>query len=128
MQYIAVLSQQDIVYFGLLLLLVLFGLLITLIYNHWINRRSVCPSPYTKNPLRKGTDLHWLTTEKVLRFLYHLHDYHNQMFDINKAAYCRETGRIFPDSVTWSGAVKVDWGFLQKRFPGQFVSWGRLTE
>ena len=57
-----------------------------------------------------------------------MHEYDNKFFDLNKAAICRTTGRIFPDSVTWYGAVEVDWNFLQKRYRGEYVSWGSLTE
>lgn len=53
--------------------------------------------------------------------------YDNRPFAIAKASYCRETGRIFPDSITWYGAIKVDWSFISKRYPGNFVSWGSLT-
>src|SRR5262249_10682082 len=36
--------------------------------------------------------------------------------------------RIFPDCMTWYGAIRVGWDFIQKRFPGDYVSWGSLTE
>lgn len=127
-QSLAVLSEQDLVNFGLLLFLVLLGLLTSFIYGTWINRGTSSPSPYTGRALRKGSDIHWLTIEKVLRFLYDMHDYNNRLFDFNRAAFCRDTGRIFPDSITWHGSIKVSWRFLQKRFPGNFVSWGSLTE
>lgn len=125
---LAVISEQDLVNFGLLLFLVLMGLLASFIYGIWVNRSTSCPCPYTGRSLRKGSDIHWMTKEKVLRYLYSMHDYHNRMFDPNSAAFCRDTGRIFPNAVTWYGVIKVDWGFLQKRFPGNFVSWGSLTE
>lgn len=57
-----------------------------------------------------------------------MHQYDNPMFDFDKAALCRETGRIFPNSVTWYGTIKVDWTFLQKRYPGNYVSWGSLSD
>lgn len=127
-EYLASVSPSDLVYFGLLMMLVLFGLVAVLIYNSWLNATSVSLSPYTGRPLRKATDLHWMTTEKVLRYLFRMHDYHNQMFDMRQAAYCRETGRLFSDVYTWYGSIKVDWGFLQKRFPGDYVSWGSLSQ
>lgn len=125
---LAVLSEQDLKYFGLLLFLVFLGLLASFLYTLWLDRNPSCPCPYTGHPLRKGTDIHWLTVEKVLRYLFDMHDYYNRLFDLSRAAYSRTTGRIFPDSVTWYGNIKVDWGFLQKRFPGKFVSWGSLTD
>ncbi len=125
---IAVITNQDIVYFGALLFLILFGLAAMSIFNWWFSYNPACPSPYTGHPMRSGADLHWMTKEKVLRFLYNRHEYHNRMFDINKAAICRQTGRVFPDSVNWLGSLKTDWDFIAKRYPGDFVSWGSLTE
>jgi len=127
-QSLAVLSEKDLVNFGLLLFLVLLGLLASFVYEIWMNRSTTCPCPYTGRALRKGSDIHWMTIEKVLRYLYNMHDYHNRMFDVTRAAHCRDTGRLFPDALTWHGSMKVDWGFLQKRYPGNFVSWGSLTE
>lgn len=57
-----------------------------------------------------------------------MHEYDNGLFDLSRAAICRTTGRIFPDSVTWHGSIRVDWNFLQKRYPGEYVSWGSLTQ
>jgi hypothetical protein len=125
---IVAITYQDIVYFGATFVLVLLGLAATVIYGWWMERTPTCPSPYTGNPMRSGSDLHWLTTEKVLRYLYDKHDYYNRMFDLRKAAVCRETGRIFPDAVNWFGTIKVDWSFIATRYPGNFVSWGSLTE
>ena len=72
--------------------------------------------------------MHYLTKGKVLKYLFDMHDYYNRMFDFNKAVIGRLTGRIFPDALSWHGAISVKWDFLQKRFPGEFVSWGSLTE
>src|SRR5262249_24979434 len=66
--------------------------------------------------------------EKALKFLYEMHQYDNRLFEIKKAALCRETGRIFPDAVTWYDTIKVDWSFIQKRHPGTYVSWGSLSD
>lgn len=57
-----------------------------------------------------------------------MREFHNNIFDIDKSSFCRDTGRIFPKSVTWYGVIKVDWSFLEKRFPGHWVSWGSLTD
>lgn len=50
------------------------------------------------------------------------------MFNLDKAALCRETGRLFPNAVTWYGTIKVDWTFLNKRYPGHYISWGSLSD
>ncbi|NGX43291.1 MAG: hypothetical protein K940chlam7_01586 [Chlamydiae bacterium] len=124
---LAVLTYQDIVYFGAALSLVFLALSASFYFGWWMSRRSVCPCPYTGHPLRLGSDLRYYTIEKVLRFLYDMHDYNNRMFDLNHAAVCRETGRIFSEAITWYDRIKVDWNFLQKRYPGKFVSWGSLS-
>lgn len=125
---IVAITNQDVIYFGLFLVLVFIGLVATSIFNWWISRNPTCASPYTGHPMRSGAELHWMTKEKVLRFLFDRHEYHNRMFDLNKAAVCRQTGRIFPDAVNWYGSLKVDWSFIARRYPGNFVSWGSLTE
>jgi hypothetical protein len=122
------LAYQDFSFIISILLLVLVGLAASFFFGWWMSRWAAAPSPYTGNPLRRGSDLRYLAVERVLRFLYDMHDYHNRMFDLNRAAICRETGRIFPEALTWYGAIKIDWDFLRKRYPGKFVSWGSLSE
>jgi len=124
----AVISQQELVSFWLLLFLVFLFLFTVFFFRLWQNREISCLSPYTGFPLRKGTDIFWVTRQKILRYLYDMHDYHNRIFDLQRAAFCRETGRIFPDALTWYGTIKVDWSFLQNRHPGDYVSWGSLTD
>lgn len=121
-------SNQDMVIFGAVLVLVLIGLFASFIFGWLYGDKPTCPSPYTGLPLRCGSDLHWQTTEKVLRSLFEYHQYHNRMFDLRKAAVCRDTGRIFPDATNWYGNIVVKWDFITKRYPGNFVSWGSLTE
>lgn len=93
-----------------------------------MSRREASLSPYTGLPLRRASGISYAAKEKVYRFLHEMHQYENRLFDLKNAALCRETGRIFPNCVTWYDAIKVDWTFLQKRFPGQFVSWGSLND
>jgi hypothetical protein len=90
--------------------------------------RAMGISPYTGIPLRRATDLTYFAAERVLRFLYEFQQYDNRIFKLSRAAYCRETGRIFTNCVTWLDTVKVDWTFLQKRYPGSYVSWGSLNK
>lgn len=97
-------------------------------YGWWLTRREASVSPYTGLPLRRATGLSFLYKEKTLRYLHDMHQYENRIFEFKKAAFCRETGRIFPNCVTWYDVIKLDWSFLQKRFPGEYVSWGSLTK
>lgn len=125
---LAVFTYEDVAFFSFAILFVFLLLMATFLFGYWVSKRQVTLSPYSKRPLRRGSDLSYSGIEKILRYLYHLHEFHNRMFDLNRAAYCRETGRVFPNALTWYGTLNVDWGFLQKRYPGNWVSWGSLTE
>ncbi len=120
--------SSDVVWFGLAILLVFLLLFALFWFGWWLSRRKPSLSPYSGMPLRRASDLSFNNMEKVLRFLYDLHQYDNRIFSFQKAAVCRETGRIFQDSITWYDSIKVDWGFIQKRYPGNFISWGSLPQ
>lgn len=126
---LAKVSSTEVGLFGLLIILVFLAFFSLFLVGVWLTRKRErgALSPYSRLPLRRGSDIHYMTAEKVLRFLYDMHEYDNRMFDLRKAAYCRETGRIFPNAMTWYGGIDVDWSFLQKRYPGRYVSWGSLT-
>lgn len=117
-----------VVYLSLAILLSLIVLLASCIFSYKLINQPPSLSPYTKAPLRYASDLSFDSKERVLRFLFEMHQYDNSMFDLEKAAFCRETGRIFSHAVTWYGVIKVDWNFLNKRFPGRYVSWGSLSD
>lgn len=115
-------------------LLLSFGILFTFFLlvaafwlGGWITKRSQGLSPYTGLPLRPASELSYYYAEKVVSYLYDIYQYDNRPFKIYKAAFCRETGRIFPNSVTWFDTIQVDWNFLYKRYPGNYVSWGSLN-
>lgn len=84
-------------------------------------------SPYSHAPLRKATELPYATIGKIYLFMTGLHQYDNRMFNIRRAAFCRETNRVFSDFVTFTGRIRWDWSFLHRRYPGTWVSWGSLT-
>ena len=105
-------------------LAILLGLFL---FNIWFSKNAQGRSPYTGLPLRRATDLSYSSAEKVLRYLYNYHQYDNRIFKLRKAVFCRDTGRIFQDCVTWYNTVDLDWSFLQKRYPGHYVSWGSLN-
>jgi len=120
--------DEDVVFFGLTVVLIFLMLLVSFFVGWWLSRNRVSPCPYTGRALRRGSDLHYTIVEKVLRYLFDIYQYDNRLFDLSRAAICRDTGRIFPESVTWYRTVHVDWTFLQKRYPGKYVSYGSLTE
>lgn len=127
MTLFAVVSYQDVAFFSFAILFVFLLLMATFAFGWWVSRKQVSLSPYSRLPLRSGSDLSYSSIETILRYLYKMHQYDNRMFDLNRAAFCRETGRIFPNALTWYGTLHVDWNFLQKRHPGHYVSWGSLT-
>ena len=120
-------TLEEMLFLGVSALIV-FLLLAFYFWYSWRENDSDILSLYSKKPLRRGSDVYWVEKEKVLKYLYKKHDYANRIFDFKKAVLCRETGRIFPDCVTWWGAIKLDWTFLNKRYPENFVSWGSLSK
>lgn len=125
---LAAVDSVDMTVFGILILLIFLLLFTLFAFSVWASRTPGSMSPYSRQPMRKGGDLPYSSKVKVLRFLYDMHQYDNRIFEFETAAVCRETGRIFPKVVTWYGVIKLDWTFLQKRYPGKYVSWGSLTE
>lgn len=124
---LAAVDSMDIALFGIFILIVVLILVGLCIFGIWLSRLPSSLSPYSRLPMRRGSDLSYFASEKVLRFLYNTHQYDNRIFSLRKSAVCRETGRIFPNVVTWYDKIKVDWTFIQKRYPGSYVSWGSLT-
>lgn len=110
------------------ILIALIAALVSCIITYRLINQPPSLSPYTKLPLRRASDLPHYSKECVLRYLFEMQQYHNPMFDFEKAAFCRETGRIFSNVVTRFGTIKVDWTFLNKRYSGNYVSWGSLSE
>lgn len=124
---LAFITYSDLVYFVGILFLVFLILIVYFGYEWWQRKLPPSVSPYTRLPLRRGNEIPYQRRIQVLRYLYELHDYYNGIIDFQKAAFCRETGRLFPKCQDWQGKIKLDWTFLQKRFPGHYVSWGSLT-
>jgi ABC-type multidrug transport system fused ATPase/permease subunit len=111
------------------LILLSFAFLALLFWIGWrMTQRSQSVSPYTGVPLRRTTEISYYSAERILRYLYDLHQYDNRIFKLSHAAFCRETGRIFQDCITWFDTIKIDWTFLQKRYPGHWISWGSLNK
>jgi hypothetical protein len=95
-------------------------------FGRWVskNRGSVCP--YTKKPMMLGVDLPVSFARQVEEFMKSQPQPENEPFDCCKSAICRETGRIFPNAIKRGEIIWLDWSFLEKRFPGNWVSWGSL--
>lgn len=125
---LAVVSQTDVVVFSVAILLI-FMLFVSIFFiSMWLQRHQAGVSPYSGLPLRRASDLPLTSAEKILRYFYDMHQYDNRIFSLKKAAFCRETGRVFQNCITWYGTVKVDWNFLQKRYPGNYISWGSIND
>lgn len=104
-----------------------FLLVIIYWYSFWVTDKTQGLSPYTGLPLRHVSELSYFYKERIILYMLSFHQYDNRPFKLRKAAFCRETGRIFPNCVTMFDTIKVDWTFLQKRYPGDYVSWGSLN-
>ncbi len=124
---IAQIGQEDIALFVLFLIGVLALLVGYFFLSYWKSERKRGESPYTGMPLRFASELTYLAKDKVRAYLKSYGEFDNRPFDFSSAALCRDTGRLFPECVTWTGAIKLDWSFIQKRCKGNFVSWGSLT-
>ena len=109
---------------GVIVLMVIIGFLGSILPL----KRSLPVSPYSEMPLRRAGTLRYTTQFIIKRYLKDMEDYDNRQFELNRASLCRETGRIFPDSVNWYGKMHVDWNFLRKRMPGSWISYGSLAE
>ena len=107
------------------------GSIALLFFFFWLTWRTFQQtggtSPYTSFPLRPADELPYYTIERIYHYLNGYHQFDNRMFDVKKAAFCRETGRIFPDAISWLWGIHVDWSFLRKRSTGHYVSWGSLS-
>lgn len=97
-------------------------------FSWW--RKNQLPSlcPYTKTPLRRATDLSFDSRERTARFLKAFNQFDNPPINFWYASFCRDTGRVFQNCMSWTGAIRVDWTFLQNRCPGNYASWGSLAE
>jgi hypothetical protein len=126
---LAVVSSSQVALFGLFVLCFFLGLLALSLAGVWLAKRqargALCP--YTKTPLRRCSELPYQTKIAILRYMFNTHQYDNRIFELRRASFCRETGRIFPNSVTWYDVIQIDWTFLRNRYPGNYVSWGSLT-
>jgi hypothetical protein len=120
-------TSFDVVLFAIAILASFFLLFGAFWFAWWVTRREASLSPYSGMPLRRATDLSCYSMEKVLRFLHNMNQYDNRIFEFRRSALDRETGRIFQNCVTWYDSIRVDWSFLNRRYPGHYVSWGSLT-
>ena len=127
---LAFVSSTEVTLFGIFILCFFLLLLALCVAGMWLTKRQEkgALSPYSKTPLRRCVDLPFQSKVDVLRYLFNYHQYDNRIFELRRATFCRDTGRIFTGSVTWYDVIDIDWSFLSKRYPGHYVSWGSLTD
>jgi hypothetical protein len=126
MTMLADVTQGEVALFGAFFLVAFLGVIALFFFAGCKRRHPSSLSPYTGLPLRRASDISFESKKRVLQFLHDRQEYDNRIFTIKSAALCRETGRLFPKSITWLDTIHVDWGFLRKRYPGNYVSWGSL--
>jgi len=128
--------MQDVEVLGhgaIFVLLISFVLVIALMagllwFGWWVSKKKGSMSPYSKVPMLLGTDVVPSIRRYVNDFLLSHPQPENSPIEFDTASICSETGRIFPNSVFRGMFVKLDWTFLQKGHPGNYVSWGSLSE
>lgn len=85
-------------------------------------------SPYSGAVMQFGQDLAQSLQRHINEFLREFSSLENPEIDFTQAAICPITGRVFSNCVVKGKKISLDWTFLKKRFPGQYVSWGALPE
>lgn len=115
-----------LLFFSFFLMIGVFSFLLWI--GWWSSTKRGSPSPYTKKPMKLGVDIACSVTRLVEEFMLSHPQPENKPFDFRYAAICYETGRLFPDCVTKGEIIRLDWSFIQKRYPGKYVSWGSLDE
>jgi hypothetical protein len=78
--------------------------------------------------MRLGIDVASSLASYVNAYLQEQEQPDNPDIDFGNAAYCPQSGRIFPNCVHAGEQVALSWDFIKKRYKGAFVSWGSLTE
>lgn len=118
-------SAEVLFILGIVLLL---GALFSFFWAGWriTHRPGSSRSPYNKRPLRLCGELTYPAAEKLQLYVL-TQGFDNLHFNVNRAAVCRETGRIFSNVVTPSKTIIVGKSFLKKYWKGSLVSWGSLT-
>ncbi len=122
-------TEENVLLFSFLILGVFFSLFLIALFTYRLQNQKRSVSPYSGRPMRRGEEVPLSSVEMIMKFLYYeIHSYENRVFPMKRAMVCRETGRIFPNSISWWGFHHIDWTFLKKRYPGVYVSWGSLTK
>lgn len=120
--------RYEIVFFSFFLLFSFLGLLILSYILYKLHRDQNVLCPYTKKPLRRGEDVPIHQVTEIMRFLfYENYSFDNRIFLMKNSLVCRDTGKVFQDVFNLLGRPKLDWTFLNKRYPGVYVSWGSLS-
>jgi hypothetical protein len=120
-EHLEELQRQGLVwlFFGIFTLVLIMGFVV------WIGRKN--NSPYTGTPLRHGDNLSYSAVGAHYRFMKRMAHPDNPPVEMRRAAVCMKTGRVFPNALDYFGSLRVNWDFLVKRHPGNWVSWGSLT-
>lgn len=113
----------------LLSFVLVIGVMIFLLWIGWFSsKKRGSLSPYSKMPMKLGIDIAPSMRRYVDEFILSHTQPENEPFDFDTAAICQETGRIFPKAVIRGQFVRLGWDFLERRYPGTYVSWGSLSQ
>ncbi len=91
------------------------------------NRRGA-RSPFSGKAMRHGKEFSFEAVSKVLAFLEAENDKDNLPFDLEKAAICEETGRIFPDALNAFEVVKLKKPYTKHFYKAKMEALENLSE
>jgi hypothetical protein len=105
-------------------LLVFIGLISLFFALGWyITNRPGAVSPYSKREMAPGSVIAFRSVEKIEDFFEDIQSQENRSFNLERAAVCRETGRIFPNCLSNFDVVTLNRNYLSAVHPGQYIDW-----
>lgn len=92
----------------------------------YFTNRPGTVSPYSKRPMAPGSAISFRSIEKIEEFFDEIQSPENHTFDLERAAVCRQTGRIFPNALTKFDVVTLNRDFLSSVCPGNYIDFETL--
>ncbi len=111
---------------GLLLFSAL--LISTLYYLYWRTHLKGRKSPFSGQNLARGKGILYPSAEKIHLFSSQLSVPENEEIDLSKAAFCRQTNRIFPNAITVFDEINVRRDYLSKYYSSKLTPWFLLSD
>lgn len=127
LSYINEIASATMIFLILFFLIAFLGLGLFFFFCYWLTNRRGSVSLYAGGELVAGTQISFEAMQKAYQFILSQNNSSNPVYDFEKAAVCRSTGRIFPSCINCFGIVCVSWDFIEALCPGKWQSWGSLS-